>query len=47
LCCQCFRMFCLNDHSYIMGMCGDRRAWQHLKCPPERKERAVLLLPRP
>jgi hypothetical protein len=38
-------MFCLNDHNYIMGWCDGRRAWQHLKCPPERKEREVPLLP--
>lgn len=46
LCCQCFRMFCLNDHSYIMGWCDGKRLWLHLQCPPEKeRENAVQLLP--
>jgi len=44
LCCQCYRMFCLNDHSYVLGWCGGKRLWQHLQCPPAKKEPPAPLL---
>ena len=50
LCCQCYRMFALNHHSYVVGYCDGVRLWQHLTCPKEKhhgsfEEKAPRLAP--
>lgn len=43
LCCQCFRMFALNKHSYLTASCEGKQLWQHYSCPddkPEPKEKS-------
>ena len=47
LCCQCYRMFALNKHSYVIGYNGHQRLWSHVVCPdhkpvPANLERRLL-----